>query len=149
MYQARDKSIFYNHIIQKANTTLLLYSDKEVLWPFTYNRTISFLFLTFKYWYNISEEFFSCLKSDSSWNEFAGTGGRTVVINWAGILSTSIEIFSLKDWHTSCFKLTWGLKYFRGISQTIEKNHTSKEISIAILKFLTRSILYYILTFWK
>lgn len=111
MYQARDKSIFYNRIIQKGNTTLYYMVTKKFFDLLL--RTTSLLFLTFKYWYNVSGEFFSCLKSDSSWNEFEGIGGRTVVIDWAGILSTSIEIFSLKDWHTSCFKLTWGLKIFQ------------------------------------
>lgn len=111
MYQARDKSIFYSCIIQKANTTLYYIVTKKFFDLLL--RTTSFLFLTFKYWYNISGELFSCLKSDSSWNEFEGTGGRTVVIDWAGILSTSTEIFSLKDSHTSCFKLTWGLEIFQ------------------------------------
>lgn len=93
--------------------------------------------LTFKYWYNISGELLSCLKSDSSWKELAGTGGRTAVANWSGVCSTFTEVFSLKDWPRSRFKSACGLEYFRALGNQLKKQQPKSKKGKSNRRLLT------------
>lgn len=93
--------------------------------------------LTFKYWYNISGELLSCLKSDSSWKELAGTGGRTAVANWSGVCSAFTEVFSLKDWPRSRFKSACGLEYYRALGNQLKKQQPKSKKGKSNRKLLT------------
>lgn len=93
--------------------------------------------LTFKYWYNISGELLSCLKSDSSWKELAGTGGRTEVANWSGVCSTFTEVFSLKDWPRARFKSACGLEYFRALGNQLKQQQPKSKKGKSNRKLLT------------
>lgn len=103
--------------------------------------------LTFKYWYNISGELLSCLKSDSSWKELAGTGGRTAVANWSGVCSAFTEVFSLKDWPRSRFKSACGLEYYRALGNQLKKQQPKFKKGKSNRKLLTSDFAKYCVSY--
>lgn len=135
MHTRQARSILCSFITQKANISIATVTRRKSL---TCDQGCCWLPpLTFKYWYNISGELLSCLKSDSSWKELAGTGGRTAVANWSGVCSTFTEAFSLKDWPRSRFKSACGLEYYRALGNQLKQQQPKSKKGKSNRKLLT------------